>query len=222
MRVAWARLSGWASGIAPLRAWALLGGVYLAAMGVSAARWHYGPDTRFYLAWAYHYGGLSEMAAGRRSYEFLNGFDWFAPFCWGACDTSDPAITYDWLYRGPEGGLFAQRILYPLLSAPFVRLFGPPGMLVITALAFTAYVVMVVVLANRVIGRAWAVPAGIAAILPIRVSNMALYAHPEALATALLLGCVLLLPLPRVVGASRQPPATPRRLVLFALLLVLF
>jgi hypothetical protein len=30
-------------------------------------------------------------------------------------------------------------VLYPLLSAPFVRLFGPIGMLVVPLLAYTAW-----------------------------------------------------------------------------------
>ena len=47
-------------------------------MAISAARWHFGPDSRFYLAWAYHYGGLSEHDAGKRSYDFLNTFQWFS------------------------------------------------------------------------------------------------------------------------------------------------
>jgi hypothetical protein len=217
-----------ASAVAPLPAWGLLAGVYLVAMLLNSARWHFGPDTRFYLAWAYHFGGLSEMDAGRRSYEFLNGFDWFAPFCWGACDTSDPTISYDWLYRGEEGGLFRQRLIYPLLSAPFVRLFGPMGMLVVPAIAYTAYLIMVVVLANRLIGRRWAVPAAIAAILPITIARFGLYAYTETLATALLLGCVLLLPLRPEDAESRprdqsvQVMPMRRRLILFGVLLTLF
>jgi hypothetical protein len=216
-----------AATVAPPRAWALLGVVYLAAMLISSVRWHFGPDSRFYLAWAYRIGGLSEVEAGERTYVFLNGFDWFADYCWYACDTSEPGLTYSWLFRGEEGGLFRQRLLYPALSAPFVRLFGPAGMLVVPAIAFTAYVIMVVVLANRMVGRSWAVPAGIAAILPISIAKFSLYAYTETLATALLLGCVLLLPL-RPTGASdpaggSDPTRVSRRHIIgFAVLLVLF
>jgi hypothetical protein len=178
--------------------------------------WHFGPDTRFYLAWAYKFGGLSEMDAGKRTYDFLNGFGWFQPYCYGGCDTSDPTITYSWLYRGSEGGLFAQRILYPLLSAPFVRLFGPYGMLVVPAIAFTAAVVLTMVLASRFVGRQWVVLAGLGLLLPINVASYGLYAYTEALAMALLVACVLALP----VGRATQP--TRRHWIAYAVLLVLF
>lgn len=207
----------WAATITPLRGWALLGGIYVTAMVLNVFRvWQYGPDTRFYLAWAYRFGGMSEMEAGRRTYEFFNAFDWFAPFCWFACDTSDPTITYSWLFRGEEGGLFAQRFLYPLLSAPFVRLLGPPGLLVIPVVAYTAFLVMVVVLASRLYGPRWAVFAGIATLMPISMTAYGVYAYTEALAMALMAACLLMLPL------GRRTPTTRRDLIVFGVLLVAF
>jgi hypothetical protein len=203
--------------VAPLKGWALLGGVYLTAMLLNIWRvWHFGPDTRFYLAWAYRFGGLSEVEAGKRSYDFFNQFDWFAPFCWNACNTADPNITYSWLFRGEEGGLFAQRILYPLLSAPFARLFGPVGMLVVPVISYTACVLLVVVLASRLFGPRWAVLAGLATIVPISITAFGLYAYTEALAMALMMACVVMLPL----GHTRRP--VRRDLIVFGGLLVLF
>lgn len=211
------RAMGRATIVAPVKGWALLGGVYLTAMLLNVWRvWHFGPDTRFYLAWAYRFGGLSEVEAGKRSYDFFNQFDWFAPFCWNACSTADPNITYSWLFRGEEGGLFAQRILYPLLSAPFVRLFGPVGMLVVPVIAYTACVLLVVVLASRLFGPRWAVAAGLATIVPISITAFGLYAYTEALAMALMMACVVMLPL----GHSRAPAR--RDLIVFGGLLVLF
>jgi hypothetical protein len=206
-----------AATVAPLKGWALLGGVYLTAMVLNVWRvWHFGPDTRFYLAWAYRFGGLSEAEAGKRSYDFFNQFDWFAPFCWNACDTSDPGITYSWLFRGEEGGLFAQRILYPLLSAPFARLFGPVGMLVVPVIAYTACVILVVILASRLFGPRWAVLAGLATVVPISITAFGLYAYTEALAMALMMACVIMLPLGRTTRPVR------RDLIIFAGLLALF
>ena len=219
MRAAARRLAGRASSVAPLPAWGLLAAVYAAALAVNAFRWHYGPDTRFYLAWAYRFGGLSEVEAGARTYGFLNNFDWFAPYCWPACDVTDPTVTYEWLFRGAQGGLVAQRPIYPLLSSPFVALFGPRGLLVVPVLAYTACVVLTVVLASRVLGRRWAVPAGLASVLPISIVHFALYAYTEALAMALLLACMLCLPLGRSPGGRGAPTST---LVGFGVLLVLF
>lgn len=199
--------------VAPLPAWGLLAAVYAAALAINAFRWHYGPDTRFYLAWAYRFGGLSDVEAGQRTYGFLNNFDWFGPYCWPACDLTDPALTFDWLFGGEQGGLVAQRPVYPLLSAPFVALLGPRGLLVVPAFAYTACVVLTVVLAGRLLGRRWAVPAGIASVLPISIVQFGLYAYTEALAMALLLACVLCLPLAR--SADR------RGLIAFGALLAL-
>src|SRR5262249_16806713 len=137
-------------------------------------------------------------------------------YCYYACDTSDPSITYNWLFHGEEGGLYAQRILYPLLSAPFVRLFGPYGMLVVPFVAYTACVVMTVLLANRIAGRRWAVLGGIGVLLPISIALFSLYAYSEAPAMALLVACVLALPVGRT-GASR-----PRHWIAFGVLLTLF
>jgi len=204
-----------ATAVASPQGWLLVGVVYLTALLLNSRRvWHFGPDSRFYLAWAYHYGGLSEADAGRVTYEYLNQFSWFTPYCYYACDTSDPTLSYDWLYRGPEGGLVAPRVLYPLLSAPFVRLFGPIGMLVVPLVAYTACVIMVMVLANRYVGRQWSALAGLAIIVPISVTALGMYAYTEALAMAFCLACVLTLPLRR---ASR-----PVDVLLFGAFLTLF
>jgi hypothetical protein len=211
------RLLRRAESIAPLRGWLLLAGVYVVAFGLNLARnwgYHFGPDSRFYLAWAYRFGGLSEMDAGKRTYDFLNTYPWFHNFCWYACDTSDPSIKYDWLFRGEEGGLFAQRIVYPLLSAPFVRIFGPAGMLVVPALAYLACVVLVVAFASRIVGPRWAVVAGLGVVVPVSISSYAIYAYTEALAMALLMACVVVLPFGR--------DATRRDHVLFGVFLTLF
>ena len=204
-----------ARAVATPRGWFLVGLVYLTAMLLNTRRvWHFGPDSRFYLAWAYHYGGLSEQDAGRLTYEYLNGFAWFGPYCYYACDTSDPSLSYGWLFRGEEGGMVAPRVLYPLLSAPFVRLWGPTGMLVVPLLAYTAVVVMVMVLASRYMGPRWSPLAGLAIVMPISITAFGLYAYTEALAMALCLACVLTLPLRRTTGR--------RDVILFAVFLVLF
>ncbi len=209
-----ARIAQWAARVAEPRGWLLVGVVYLTATVLNSRRiWHFGPDTRFYLAWAYRYAGFSEQESGHRTYEFLTSFSWFAPFCYGACD-ANPAASYTWLFHGEEGGLVAPRVVYPLLSAPFVRMFGPAGMLVVPFLAYTACVVMAMVLASRFVGTRWAALAGIAVILPISITAFGQYAYTEALAMALCLACVLTLPLQRESGR--------RDWLLFSVFLLLF
>ncbi|HZN74114.1 MAG TPA: hypothetical protein VFC00_20800 [Micromonosporaceae bacterium] len=200
-------------------AWALVGVTYVLTVLVSVRRfWQWGPDSRYYLAWAYKYGGLSEAEAGRRTYEFLGGFSWFQPFCHGACGPHVPAEAYDQLFHGHTGGLGAMRLLYPLLSAPFVRLFGPYGMLVVPLIAYAVCVALVMILTTRLVDRAWSVLAAMAMLLPLSVARFATYAYTEALAMALMAACLCVLPLDR----PPQPRHRRRDLALLGVFLTLF
>lgn len=204
-----------AAAVAPAYAWALVAATFAISVVVSLARFRrWGPDSRYYLAWAYRYGGLSEEESGRRAFEFLGGFPWFEPFCHGACGADAPASAYDQLFHGVTGSLVAPRVLYPLLSAPFVRLLGPEGMLVVPVISMAVCVVLVMVLASRLFGPGWAMLAGVATVLPATVSRFATYAYTEALTMALCLACVVVLPL----GWR----TTRRHVVLFAVFLFLF
>lgn len=199
----------------PTPSWLLAAGFYALTVALTVARFRqFGPDTRYYLGWAYRYSGLSEAEAGRRTYEFLGSFSWFAPFCHGACGPDASPSAYDQLFHGDTGGLVAPRVLYPLLSAPFVRLFGGHGMLVVPLIAYAAVVVLVMVLTSRLVGRSWAILAAAAVLLPVTVSRWSTYAYTEALAMAVFLACIAVLPLGR--------SARRRDLVLFAVFLLLF
>ncbi len=211
------RLVRRADAVAPLRGWLLVAGLYAYSVGYTLYKFRqWGPDARYYLAWAYRYGGLSQQEAARRTYDFLGDFSWFRDFCRGSenCWTDDLTNGYDPLFHGFGGGLVAPRVLYPLLSAPLVRLLGPNGMLVVPAIASAVSVVLVVVLASRLVGRRWAVLAGFALLLPISMARWSTYAYTEALTMTLLLACVVVLPLGR--RASR------RDLALFGVFLFLF
>src|SRR5688500_12168361 len=93
--------------------------------------WHWGPDTRYYLAMTYRYSGPSEHEAGVRTYEYLGRFAWFKDYCYFACVPRAADASFGHLFHGEAGGMVAGRVLYPLLSVPFVWLFGPQGMLVV-------------------------------------------------------------------------------------------
>jgi len=210
------RLARRATAITPLPGWLLVGVAYALSLAITKFRFRqWGPDARYYLAWAYRYSGLSERESSRRTYEFLSQYSWFRDFCApNGCLPADPADGAAGLFHGFAGGLVAPRVLYPLLSMPFVRLFGPQGMLVIPLLSYTACLLLVMVLASRLIGPRWAVLAGFLVIVPVSVSRWATYAYTEALTMALCMACVVVLPLAR--------RATRRDLVLFGVFLFLF
>lgn len=206
------RLTASLAATAPLPGWLLVAAAYLTALiGGKEHLRQWGPDARYYLAWAYRYGGLSEREAGRRTYAFLDTFGWFREFCGPLCRPDD---TYSWLFHGWTGGLVAPRVLYPLLSAPFVRAFGPQGMLVVPVLGYAVCLVLVMVLAARLAGPRWSVLAGVATVLPVAMSRWSSYAYTEALTMALCVACVAVLPLAR--RARRWDPA------IFGLLLLAF
>lgn len=211
------RLVRRAEAVAPLPGWLLVAGLYVLSVVWASLRLRmWGPDSRYYLAWAYRYAGYSEVESAQRTYDFLGRFAWFRDscqnldFCWPA----DLTNGYPPLFHGFTGGLVAPRVLYPLLSAPFVSLFGPSGMLVVPLISYTICLVLVVVLASRVIGRRWAVLAAFAAVMPISMARWSLYAYTEALTMALSMACVVVLPLAR--------RTTRRDLVLFGGFLFLF
>jgi hypothetical protein len=201
--------------VAPPAGW-LVTGLAFAAVILSTVRTmrQWGPDSRYYLGWAYRYAGFDEAEAGRRTYEFLSSWSWFGPFCHGACGADVDPSAYDQLFHGATGGLVAPRVMYPLLSAPFVRLFGPWGMLVVPLLAYAVAVVAVMVVAARLAGRQWSVVAALGMILPVTVSRFATYAYTEALTIAISAACLLVLPL------GRQ--ARRRDVAVFASLLAVF
>jgi hypothetical protein len=201
--------------ITSARGWFVVAAVYAVMTALIFARfWHWGPDARFYLAQTYHFGGLSEHEAGRRTYEFLLHYSWFKDYCYFACEPNSPQASFSHLFHGDMGGLVATRVVYPLLSVPFVWLFGPQGMLAVPFLAYAATVVMVMSVASRLFGRGWAVFAAVAMLVPTTFSSYSIYAYTESLAMAFAMGCIMFLPLGQ--------PATRRRLVWFGVMLLLF
>ncbi|GAA5181110.1 hypothetical protein GCM10023322_15020 [Rugosimonospora acidiphila] len=172
----------------------LLAGCYAAvcwANVVTRTQWL--SDSRLYLAWAYRYLGYSEADAAHRTHNFLVNMDGVTPcgFCWV------PGYEHSF-FSGANGAVAGARPLYPLLSAPFVALFGPNGMLVVPVVAFAVSIVLVALLAHRLWGRHWGLLAGLLLLIPVTVSRYGLYAMTESLAVALTLACVVFLPLARV------------------------
>lgn len=88
----------------------------------------YAPDTRYYAAMALHFAGFTPEEAHAQVEAYTTESGWSTP----------PTETlFGW-------GLVQPRVVYPLLSVPFVKLFGIAGMAVVPILAMAALVVAMV------------------------------------------------------------------------------
>lgn len=181
----------------PARGWLLLAGCYAAVCWASiVTRTQWLSDSRLYLAWTYRYLGYSELDAAHRTHDFLVNMDGVTPcgFCWV------PGYEHGF-FSGANGAVAGARPLYPLLSTPFVALFGPNGMLVVPAVSFAVSIALVALLAHRLWGRHWGLLAGMLLLIPVTVSRFGMFVMTESPAVALTLVCAMFLPLAR----------TPRR-----------
>ncbi|TQS40338.1 DUF2079 domain-containing protein [Cryptosporangium phraense] len=181
-----------------LRGWLLLGALCVLAVVLAlATNPQYGPDSRIYLAWTYWYLGHSPADAAQLSYDYLHD-DPGLVNCW-TCWRPDFRTSF---FTGQYAIVVGPRLLLPVLSAPFVWLFGPSGMLVAPIVGYALAVLATVVLASRLWGQRWALVAGAMMLLPIFVSRWSVVAQTEGPAFALVAVPLLLLPLAR--RASRR------------------
>lgn len=109
-------------------AWGAL--VVLAATG-GAMAWTYAtthqifPDTQYYLAWAFRLMGYDRASAERMVFDYIDQHGVF------------PHYEDLWAFR--TGRLSTRpRVLLWALSVPFIRLFGPGGIVVVPGIAFVA------------------------------------------------------------------------------------
>ncbi|MBM3454412.1 MAG: hypothetical protein FJX80_04605 [Bacteroidetes bacterium] len=94
----------------------------------------YHPDGALYSVRALDWAGLSEIEAATRVSNWYNVHAF-------KFNTTSPV---DLLYAShPLYEEYSTRVLYPLLSVPFVKLFGVPGMLVIPALSLLIFMLLV-------------------------------------------------------------------------------
>ncbi|WP_020522149.1 hypothetical protein [Catelliglobosispora koreensis] len=173
--------------------WALLAAIYLVMLALTFERtdqWF--SDSRFYLAWSYRYLGYSEADAAQLTYDYLAGARGLenCTFCW-------PADYQHSFFHGENGAVVAPRMIYPLLSAPFVALFGGAGMLVVPALAYAAGAVLLIRLASRMWGYWWAIAAGFALLIPAIAFRFAGSAMTDSLALMFNVAGLMFLPLLR-------------------------
>jgi len=94
----------------------------------------YHPDGALYSVRALDWAGLSEMEAATRVSNWYNMHAFYF-------NTTSPI---DLLYAShPLYEEYSTRVLYPLLSVPFVKFFGVPGMLVIPAISLLIFMLLV-------------------------------------------------------------------------------
>lgn len=120
--------------VAPIRLWVALGGVFGLMTFIS---WResdgFVPDSRYYVARAYHFAGSSQDEAAAIVKVFTDQRGW-SPL--------DATTLFTW-------DLVEPRIVYPLLSAPFVWLFGVRGMYVIPVLSMAFLILGMFAFASR-------------------------------------------------------------------------
>lgn len=85
-------------------------------LAVARTRPLFQPDARYYLAMSFWFSGDSQEAAHARLTEYL------API---GMEVPSLDLLFGW-------GLVQPRVILPALAAPFVKLFGPDGMLIVT------------------------------------------------------------------------------------------
>lgn len=164
----------------PWGAWALVLLVFgIVTYSVFSSAAAFLPDSRYYAAMSLRITGLSAQESYEQVKVFVDQFGWATP---------GPDALFGW-------GLVAPRIMLPLLSAPFVAVFGIPGLQVVPVVAMGVGLLVTLTVGGRT--RA-GVAATLAAVLLLESSRrMILYGGAmltESLAFALVAGLALCLP----------------------------
>lgn len=156
-------------------------------------RTQWGPDSRFYLSWTYRYLGHSQSAARSMAFSFLEKQGGTrCPHCF--------SYGTDWLFGGNGRAVVGPRVVTPGLSAPFVALFGPWGMIVPSIVCYGLAIVVLAAVTSRLYDPRWGLVAGVFMLLTVEVSRWGAMSYTEAPATLFTIAAVALLPLRRRTG----------------------
>ncbi len=122
--------------------WAIVAATFVVTY-VTFVRWYrmFFPDSRYYLAMAVLFGGADPDAARELTAAFAELRDIAVP---------PTDVLFGW-------GLVQPRVVYPLLSVPFVKLFGPYGLAVIPLLAAIVLTILLTIILMRRYGNVVAV-----------------------------------------------------------------
>ena len=170
--------------IARLRSWpwapaALVLGVYAVAVwSVFHVMPAFAPDTRYYAAMTLRLTGLSQQEAYEHVRAFVDQFGYVTP---------SPSVLFG-------AGVVPPRMVYPVLSVPFVLVFGIPGMQVVPVAAMGLGLILTLQVGRRTVGLA----ATLAALLLLVASRRLIFYGgamlTESLSFAITAGIALLLP----------------------------
>jgi hypothetical protein len=115
---------------------AVWGALVVLAATATAAVWTYAsthqifPDSQWYLIYTYHYMGYDNAHGEQIVLDYVRDNGVFEP--------------YDYLWASKPFTLsYRPRVLLPLLSIPFVALFGPGGIVVVPGLAFAGAMLLI-------------------------------------------------------------------------------
>ena len=147
------------------------------------------PDTQYYLAWTYRLMGYDDAVSQQVVIDYVRQGGVFQP--------------YDHLWGSPLELSTKPRLLLPLLSIPFVKLFGPGGIVVVPGLAFLVAMYLIYRLA-RIHAGPW--PAALATSLAASSTTMAHWAVgglTDSLAMMLHAAMLLVLPWRRPASWGR-------------------
>ncbi|MFF2493079.1 hypothetical protein [Agromyces sp. NPDC058064] len=122
--------------------WAIVAATFLITY-VTFIRWYrfFFPDSRYYLAMAYLFGGADPETARDLTVDFAD-------------PRGIPVPPVDDLFGW---GLVQPRVVYPVLSVPFVKLFGAHGLAVVPLLAAVALTILLTLILMRRYGNVVAV-----------------------------------------------------------------
>jgi hypothetical protein len=113
------------------------------------------PDSRYYGGMSLWYGGTSQESAAHQIAQYSARFGWAGP----------PADQiFGW-------GLVQPRVVYPLLSVPFVKLFGIQGLAVVPGVAMALLVIVMTV----VLGRRFGYPAAVGTTVMVCASSQLMF-----------------------------------------------
>lgn len=119
---------------AEILSWAIIGVSFVLSYA-SFVRYQvfFTPDSRYYLAMAFLFGGDSPETARDRTIEFASHY---------GIEVPQLDLLFGW-------GLVQPRVVLPTLAAPFVKLFGPYGLALTTLIITVVLIIVIAIIVTR-------------------------------------------------------------------------